>query len=716
MQLRDLALAVMLALACYGQDLKDRNLKVNTDANPSGIAGHVPRGYAVIVGITHYQSVDAAGLQFPESDAEAVYRVLISQQGGAFPAENVHKLLGKDATLANMRHEIEDWLPSVAQPEDRVIVYFAGHGVVSRGRGYLAPWDVALGRIEETAYPMQTLGNVLANRVKARWKALFADACHSGKINAETTDEGIAEQLDSTASQYLSLTATLGQQKSYEDPALAGGFGLFSHFLVEGLKGNADNSPCDGVVTADELVEYVRTEVRNYAAKHGVQQTPHANSDYEPAMPMGVSLRCGSSNLDASASGSAVIETLSDGVEVFVDDDLVGTATKDAPLNIPGLAEGPHIIKANKAGYKPEIQQIMVVRGRASTVTIRMRFPITVKRQAEVLEQQGDKLLRSQHSTMNPLMTLGLANSQTVGNIRKARDLFTRALQEDPGYSLAAYDLGVANQVLGEQAASKAAFQRAIELDPSYVQARMEYADRLMADGDADEAVRQLVEAARFEPGNDAIHARMAGAYWEKSSWQQCVAEAGQALRVNPQNIEASFRHGDCLRELAVEEASAQQKTTLFGQARDSYQAFVKLTNFSTPVLSWMAFHFIGSGAGSRHHADRKDTYKQWRDQGYLGLCICEKNLGNLLRAREDCNRAVSYEPEDAMAHYFLANVDRDLFNATKSCDSAKAARASYQKVVALNPNLAEARNAIEYLKKFEALSDALHRRGCVDF
>jgi tetratricopeptide (TPR) repeat protein len=286
-------------------------------------------------------------------------------------------------------------------------------------------------------------------------------------------------------------------------------------------------------------------------------------------------------------------------------------------------------------------------------------------------------------------------------------------LREDPGYSLAAYSLGVAEQALRNDQASKAAFQRAIELDPAYAPARLEYADLLLSGGDPDEAIRQLVEAARFEPDNDAVHARLAGAYWEKSVWKKCVEEAGTALRINPRSIEASFRRGDCLREMAVGERAAGARNALFSQARDSYNDFLAFTNFSTPALDWIAFHFIGSGAGTRRHADRKDAYNQWRDQGYLGLCICEKNLGNLLRAREYCTRAVGYQPNDPMAHFFLGNVNRDLFNATKSCEAAATARASYEKVVALNPNLAEAANARRYLAQFDAIREALHRKGC---
>jgi tetratricopeptide (TPR) repeat protein len=699
---------------CSGQSLSDRNLKVaGSGENVAAAPAHVPRGYAVVIGIAGYRMAGVAPLQYPETDAEAIYRVLISQQGGAFPAENVHKLLGKDATLANIRREIEEWLPTVAQAEDRVVVYFSGHGVVAAGRGYLAPWDVDPQRIEDTAYPMQTLGNTLANHVKARWKALFADACHSGRINSETTDENIAEQLNSVASQYLSFTATLGRQKSYEDPALNGGFGLFSYFLMEALKGNADNNPCDGVVTADELVEYVRAEVMKYARSRGTQQTPHANSDYEPAMPMGWSMKCGIPNSEPSLSGSLVVESEADGVEIFVDDDLMGHAARSVPLTVPGLAQGAHVVKAAKPGYRPEIQNVAVLPGRATTVTVHLRFRITVKHEAEMLDMEGLKLYGNRHSSVNPLAQFAAAHTQKEQDLRRARQFFIQAIQADGGYAAGHYDLGRVDQALGDRDRAREAFLDAIQLDPTFVAPRLEYADSSIATGDPDEAIRQLVEAARFEPNNDRIHSLLSGAYWEKSSWKDCSAEARQALVLNPQNYDADFRLADCLREIAVVTPSEAQKSALFLEARTNYQAFVNLTNFSTSRLGWIGFHVF---VGVRYHSDRTESYKEWREAAFLGLCICEKNLGNLLRAREDCSRAVAYAPGDAMAYFFLGNVHRDLFNWTKSCDSAKSARSSYRKVIALNPRLDEARNAANYLDQLDGLRDALRRRGCTDF
>ena len=172
-----------------------RDLILAPGNRPLQVKTSVPRGYALIVGISHYQNLDASKqLRFPESDADAFYRVLISHLGGAFPPENVHFLKGPQATLSNIKQELEVWLPSVAQPADRVVVYFAGHGFVQNGKGFLAPYDVEPERLDATAYAMSALGDILANKVGANWKVLLTDACHSGKINAETTNEALEAQ------------------------------------------------------------------------------------------------------------------------------------------------------------------------------------------------------------------------------------------------------------------------------------------------------------------------------------------------------------------------------------------------------------------------------------------------------------------------------------------------------------------------------------------
>src|SRR5581483_3043459 len=177
---------------------------------------------------------------------------------------------------------------------------------------------------EATAYPMDKLGDVLANKVKAHWKVLLTDACHSGHVNPETTDESVDAELRKMPRDFLTLSATTARERSYEDPDLSTGFGLFTYFLVQGWKGNADNDPCDGIITADEMIEYVRLHVRNYAKERGVSQTPTPSGDYAPEMILGISHGClDTGDKSPSMLGTAVVEANMDDVDVYLDGNLV---------------------------------------------------------------------------------------------------------------------------------------------------------------------------------------------------------------------------------------------------------------------------------------------------------------------------------------------------------------------------------------------------------
>lgn len=702
-----LYLAACAMLAQAPRDLVLRKRAEDQTAKPV----HVPRGFALVIGISRYQNLKGNDLQFAESDADAIYRVLISKEAGAFAAEDVHRLTGSSATFANISRELEEWLPSVAQPEDRVVVYFAGHGFVEKGKGYLAPWDIELDRLDTTGYPMQTLGNVLANRVKARWKVLFTDACHSGKINAETTNEEVSSLLDSavTTTQFLSLTATMGREKSYEDPDLSTGFGLFSYFLVQGLRGDADNDPCDGWVSAGELVEYVRTQVRQYAKTRGESQTPHEGSDYDPAMVLAKSRGCGTSESAPSMTGTAVIEVNLDDVDVWLDEQYVGKASPGKPLLVPGLASGPHMVRGQMEGYEPDIRRILIAPGQELGVILRIRYRRTVNPAALELLRRGDNLLYTRRSTLNPVNIVPISRSQSEADLKEARSLFTRALQEDPNYSQAAYNLGITKQLLSDEAGSMTAFQRAIEIDPAFVAARLQYAGVVIENGDADEGIRQLTEALRFDLVNDEVHALLARAYFDKGVWDRCVQSADRALDINANSPMAHLWRADCLRQIAVTDKSKEQ----FVLAGESYRRFLSLTNFSTPVHQWFAYHFIGFHLGGRSHADRGASYDSLRKSGYLGLCICERNTGNPLRAREYCQRAVRYDAQDPIAHFVLGLAHLGAFDKTHACEDLAAARKSFVRMLGLNSKLTESKHAKDYIEQIDTMMPSLRRKGC---
>ncbi len=688
-----------------------RDLVLDSAASAPDKTG-VPRGYALVVGIAKYEKLPAAQqLQFPESDAEAVYRVLINHEGGSFPAENVHFLKGPQATLVNIRRELEEWLPSVARPADRVVVYFAGHGFVQGGRGYFAPFDVDPAHLDTTAYPMSALGNVLANQVKAGWKVLLTDACHSGKINAETTNEALEAQFKALPTNFLTLTASTEREQSFEDPNLATGFGFFTYYVVQAFRGYADNDPCDGRITADELVEYVRSNVRRYARERQLSQTPTARGDYEPEMLLGVANGCREAGDKAPAMlGTAVVESNLDDVDLYIDGTLIGRLSKDKPLVVPSLPSGLHEFEGVKAGYEPDRKQVMIAPGQEATVTLRIRYARQIRPQAMDLNSQGEKLLFTRRSSLSLMNLVPIERKQSEDDLRKAASLFARALEVEPNYSVAAYHLGQTNQLLLNYRDSANFFQRAIAIDPTFVDARTEYAAVLVEQGDADEAIRQLNEVLRLDTSNDEVYSMLARAYWDKGAWSQAVTTSDKALALKASNAQAHLWRADAQRQLAAAETDHSRQLDLYASARDDYREFLRLTNFSTGIGAKLAFTFIGFGIGSRNHADRQGAYDSLRSAGFLGLCLSEFKVGNPLRAREYCQRALTYAPADPIAYFLLGNVDRDLFNARQSCDDLVAARASYTKMIALNADLDESRNARNYIGQIDGI---LPQLGC---
>jgi len=686
-------------------DLKDRDLQIRPLPSANDHPRVIPRGYALVVGVGKYEKLDPEDyLKFSESDAEAVYRVLISQQGGSFPAENVHKLIGSQATLHNLQHELEEWLPSVAKEQDRVIVYFAGHGFVKGGRGYVAPWDVDPSSPETTAYPMNELGAVLAGKVKARWKVLLTDACHSGKITPETTNEAVDAQFRELPSGFLTLTATREREKSYEDPNLSTGFGIFSYFLVQGLQGSADNSPCDGVITADELIEYVRSEVRSYTRARGVSQTPTDHSDFDNNMILGANPTCANSSLPPPvALGSIVVETNLDEVEVYLDDKLVGTVTKSKPLPLPGLATGIHTVKGVRTGYEPDTKEVMVVPGQERSVTLRIQYRREYKRSSINLVERGETLLFKSTSSFNPLSPY-MPTTQTHADLKKARDLFAQALKEDPNYAKAAFDLAMTCQLLSDDADMLKAFRLAVRIEPTYTEARVQFAGALIEEGDPDEAIRQLTEALRLEPNDDIAHSHLARAYLDKGIWGRAIESADNAIQFRSRNEQAYLWKADALRRQAAEDADHSHRPAIYTQAVESYRHYLELTNFSSPVHEKLAYYFIGFGLGSRGHADRQIVYAYQRSLAFMGLCDCEDKLGNLQRASDYCQRAIKYDPEEPLAHFLLGNVYRDLFNRTKTRDYLVSARTNYARMVQINPDLELSRNARNYVEQIDQL------------
>lgn len=241
--------------------------------------------YAVIVGVSRYKDRTIPQLQFADRDAQAVRDFLLSPAGGAFRPDRMMYLVNEDASMKNVRSAFYTFLTR-PRKEDLVVIYFAGHGSPDpndRRNLYLLPNDTEAQNMGGSAFPMWEVQEVFARIIKARRIVTFTDACHSAGISGEARfgrplierPEAAGRGLqvapgNNLVNQYLGryageaqravLTASDISETSMEGAGWGGGHGVFTHFLIEGLKGKADANR-DQTVTAGELFDYVRDQV-----------------------------------------------------------------------------------------------------------------------------------------------------------------------------------------------------------------------------------------------------------------------------------------------------------------------------------------------------------------------------------------------------------------------------------------------------------------------
>jgi len=677
---RTIALLISLtALLGFAQQAQ-RDLKVEKDVAPVAPAKptvQIPRSYALVIGIAKYKNLPAPQqLQYPERDAEAIYSILISPEGGNFRAENVHTLIGGKATLAAVRRELEEWLPSVAKEEDRVLVYFAGHGFVAAGQPYLAPYDIELGQIAKTAYPMATLGADFG-KIKAKWKVLLTDSCHSGAVAPESDVQTINRSLIDATRSVFSLTASRDRERSFESPDWGGGHGIFTYYVVRGLEGEADANH-DGIVTADELAEYARSNVRE--ATEGKQNPTSDRSSFDPDMLLAyVPTRAAAGAPPAPKFGALILESNMDGVEVFLDGKSVGVVSKSQPLRLPGLAPGSHTIQGVKMGYEPDgPREEMVYPGQEKTVSIKI---LIVRRRNKAAVDSFDKGLE-------------FYNKGYEDNYRKAAENFEKALAADPKYSQAALYLGRTYNALFDEQQAEQAFRKAIAIDPDYLEARSSFAGMLLDIGNTDEAIRQLTVVTGRDPRNAMAQYLQAQAFRMKDQYPQSIESARAAIGLNPSNPEPHFWLAESLRLSGAYEKGAAE-----------YSEYLRLSDYDSKLAGKLNYYVLGylAGLGKKKRAAQQDIWKDLRSLAYFGICDCQRKLSNYDAAIVNCQRALTYDADDPYVHYALGLVYARKAQATGSIETLPAARQHFLAMLKLNSEMSEA----EFARKNIASIDA---------
>ena len=244
-----------------------------------------PRLFILALGINQYVDPDIPDLNYSVADAESLVARMRSGAGQiyAIEEESVTLLANEQVTPKNWKASIEKLVTELeghVRPDDLVIFFLAGHGVIHPGnnRYYFVGHNVKLADFYRDDDPSGCLSwedfGALA-KLPCRKLALL-DTCHAGAIQPPKSRDlkSVIRQLQQDV--IFTVTASTGEQKSAEKKDW--GHGAFTKCLLEALDGRADRpeGPGQGTVTLDEVVDYVKESVPKLT---GGVQTPTAAPD-----------------------------------------------------------------------------------------------------------------------------------------------------------------------------------------------------------------------------------------------------------------------------------------------------------------------------------------------------------------------------------------------------------------------------------------------------
>lgn len=245
--------------------------------------------YALVVGISQYPNDKIGNLNRAHTDAQD-FAEFLKTQGKVFKNLHVTLLVNEQAT----RKAVETYLKyklKKALKGDTIVIFLSGHGSPDPARPadfYFVTYDADPEFLGASAVKMS--GLEFAREYEAERVLLIADACHAGGFSfmqsgTATKSLGPAIELFLREIKESSGIAAIMSSKPGESSWDLDKFrnSVFTHFLLEGLKGRADRDH-NGVVTLEEAYQYAYKHTKEET--RGAQTPQRAAGDVVGSFPL----------------------------------------------------------------------------------------------------------------------------------------------------------------------------------------------------------------------------------------------------------------------------------------------------------------------------------------------------------------------------------------------------------------------------------------------
>lgn len=242
---------------------------------------------AVVVGINEYGR-GIPSLRTAANDARRMAKTLTDLHG-----YEVTEIIDADATRDRITKLLTSELPARVGPNDRVLFYWAGHGVAldadTGPNGYLLPSDARRG--DDSSFLNMPLVHDALVALPCRHMLIVLDACFSGAFRWSGSRAVVRTERVVYREKYerfvrdpaWQVITSASQDEVAFDQLTTGALGSrdadgahspFAMALFRALEGAADIIGGDGLVTANELFVYLDETLQEATIAAGKRQTP----------------------------------------------------------------------------------------------------------------------------------------------------------------------------------------------------------------------------------------------------------------------------------------------------------------------------------------------------------------------------------------------------------------------------------------------------------
>jgi len=246
-----------------------------------------PTLYLITIGINEYKN-PKYNLNYAIADADAVEKAVQERSASLFGRIVPFHIRNSEVVRSKIQSVFEE-IRNQSKEQDMLIVYYAGHGVMSSGavkdaEFFIIPYDVTqLYGKDEMLYEKATSASEIkeyAGAINAQKQVFIIDACQSAGVLETVATRGAAEEkaiaqlARSTGSFWI--TSTGSDQFATEFAKL--GHGIFTYALIEALQGTGDGNH-DKKLTVREMSSFIENRVPELSEQYkGAPQFPSVYS------------------------------------------------------------------------------------------------------------------------------------------------------------------------------------------------------------------------------------------------------------------------------------------------------------------------------------------------------------------------------------------------------------------------------------------------------